>query len=83
MTAAVAQGSGTVLASYGRGVLVQAGDELLRCALLGRKLHPVCGDQVSWRSAPGTDVPRVESPQDPQEPRRAYRLPRAAGTGGR
>lgn len=61
MSAAAAQGSGTVLASYGRGVLVKAGDSLLRCAQLGRKLRPVCGDRVTWRTTAGADGPSVES----------------------
>jgi ribosome biogenesis GTPase / thiamine phosphate phosphatase len=54
-------GTGTVLASFGRGVLVSSGDELLRCALLGRKLRPVCGDRVSWSLSPAADGPAVES----------------------
>jgi ribosome biogenesis GTPase len=61
MTPGSAQDSGTVLANYGRGVLVQAGESLLHCALLGRRLRPVCGDRVTWRSAPDTGAPRVEA----------------------
>jgi ribosome biogenesis GTPase len=56
-----AQGTGTVLASFGRGVLVSSGDQILRCALLGRKLRPVCGDHVSWHLSPSADGPAVES----------------------
>ncbi|MFI4891697.1 MAG: ribosome small subunit-dependent GTPase A [Steroidobacterales bacterium] len=61
MSEDLAQGTGLVLASYGRGVLVRAGDELLRCALLGRKLRPVCGDRVTWRTSAGADGPSVET----------------------
>jgi ribosome biogenesis GTPase len=56
-----AHGSGTVLASYGRGVLLQSGADLLRCALVGRKLRPVCGDRVAWRRGTGADGPSVDS----------------------
>jgi ribosome biogenesis GTPase len=59
-------GSGVVLASYGRGVLVQSGDVALNCALKGRKQRIVCGDWVHWASAPADDGPTVES----VEPRR-------------
>jgi ribosome biogenesis GTPase len=55
------RGSGTVLASFGRGALVQAGDEILRCGLLGRKLRVVCGDRVAWVHASTADGPSVES----------------------
>lgn len=58
------RGSGIVLASYGRGVLVQAGDAALSCALKGRKQRIVCGDRVSWVS--GSSGGAVES----VEPRR-------------
>ncbi len=61
MSAELAQGTGLVLASFGRGVLVQAGDTLLRCALLGRKLRPVCGDRVTWSTSAGADGPSVET----------------------
>ena len=43
-------GSGIVLASYGRGALVQSGEETLHCALKGRKQRIVCGDRVRWAS---------------------------------
>jgi ribosome biogenesis GTPase / thiamine phosphate phosphatase len=62
----VAGGTGTVLASYGRGVLVQAGEGVVRCGLLGRKLRIVCGDRVTWGYPPNADGPSVES----IEPRR-------------
>jgi len=62
----VAGGTGTVLASYGRGVLVQAGEGIVRCGLLGRKLRIVCGDRVTWAYPPSADGPSVES----IEPRR-------------
>jgi ribosome biogenesis GTPase len=61
-----ASGVGTVLASYGRGVLVQADGRTLHCALSGRKQRVVCGDQVAWSFAPSADGPRVLS----VEPRR-------------
>ncbi len=59
-------GSGVVLASYGRGVLVQADDIALHCALKGRKQRVVCGDRIRWAFAPRADEPTVES----IEPRR-------------
>jgi ribosome biogenesis GTPase len=59
-------GVGIVLASYGRGALVQAGRETLRCGLVGRKLRLVCGDHVRWQHSPNADAPSVES----IEPRR-------------
>ncbi len=39
------RGSGIVLASYGRGVLVQSQTTTLHCALKGRKQRIVCGDR--------------------------------------
>ncbi len=60
------RGSGVVLASYGRGVLVQAERSALHCTLKGRKQRVVCGDRVSWAFAPRADGPSVES----IEPRR-------------
>src|SRR5271154_991425 len=62
----VAGGIGTVLASYGRGVMVQADEGIVRCGLLGRKLRVVCGDRVIWDYPPSADGPSVES----IEPRR-------------
>jgi ribosome biogenesis GTPase len=62
----VAGGTGTVLASYGRGALVQARQGIVRCGLLGRRLRVVCGDQVIWGTPPSADGPSVES----VEPRR-------------
>jgi len=59
-------GSGVVLASYGRGVLVQSGDAMLRCALRGRKQRIVCGDRVRWSRALTSDGSSV----DAVEPRR-------------
>jgi ribosome biogenesis GTPase / thiamine phosphate phosphatase len=46
-------GCGVVLASFGRGVLVQTGfsahgETTLRCSLTGRKQRLVCGDRVNW-----------------------------------
>jgi ribosome biogenesis GTPase len=52
-------GTGTVLASYGRGVLVQADGTTLHCALSGRKQRIVCGDRVRWAHQPAADGPRV------------------------
>jgi ribosome biogenesis GTPase / thiamine phosphate phosphatase len=57
----VAGGTGIVLASFGRSVLVQAGDALVRCELKGRKLRVVCGDRVIWGYPPAADGPSVES----------------------
>jgi len=62
----VAGGTGTVLASFGRGVLVQTATGLVRCGLRGRKLRVVCGDRVIWGYPPAADGPSVES----VEPRR-------------
>jgi len=61
-----ASGSGIVLASFGRGVLVQADSTLLHCSLKGRKLRAVCGDRVLWSSPPTGGGPAVEA----VEPRR-------------
>jgi ribosome biogenesis GTPase / thiamine phosphate phosphatase len=57
------RGIGTVLASFGRGALVQSGDDLLRCGLMGRKLRVVCGDRVAWVRSSSADGPSVESVQ--------------------
>ena len=65
-TEAQRAGSGTVLASYGRGVLVQAEGTTLHCALSGRKQRIVCGDRVAWAFPPSADGPSVQS----VEPRR-------------
>ena len=62
----VAERTGTVLASYGRGVLVQAPGMTLHCALSGRKQRVVCGDRVVWAYPPSADEPTVQS----VEPRR-------------
>jgi ribosome biogenesis GTPase len=59
-------GLGLVLASYGRGALVQTGDITLNCALKGRKQRIVCGDWVQWSIAASEDVPMI----DTLEPRR-------------
>src|SRR5271170_6024410 len=59
-------GGGTVLASFGRGVLVQAGGATLHCALKGRNQRIVCGDRVTWAISPTADGPSIES----IEPRR-------------
>ena len=64
-------GSGVVLASYGRGVLVQTtdgqgGQSTLRCSLKGRKQRIVCGDRVTWIYEPANDGASVQS----IEPRR-------------
>jgi ribosome biogenesis GTPase / thiamine phosphate phosphatase len=56
-------GVGTVLASYGRGVLVQADGMTLHCALSGRKQRIVCGDRVEWAFPPSADGPSVQSVQ--------------------
>src|SRR5271157_5887322 len=62
----LAGGSGTVLASFGRGVLVQTSGSIVHCGLLGRKLRVVCGDRVAWTYPPSADGPSVQS----IEPRR-------------
>jgi ribosome biogenesis GTPase len=54
-------GEGIVLASYGRGVLVQAQGRTLHCALSGRKQRIVCGDVVLWSYPPAADGPSVQS----------------------
>jgi len=54
-------GSGVVLASYGRGVLVQSGDTTLRCSLEGRRQRIVCGDRITWAHRPANDGASVES----------------------
>jgi ribosome biogenesis GTPase / thiamine phosphate phosphatase len=60
-------GQGLVLASYGRGVLVQGDGITLHCALTGRKQRIVCGDRVHWGYPPSSaDEPRILS----IEPRR-------------
>jgi ribosome biogenesis GTPase len=63
-----ATGGGVVLASYGRGVLVQADDggALLRCSLTGRKQRIVSGDRVTWTYRSANDGASIES----IEPRR-------------
>lgn len=53
-------GNGVVLASFGRGVLVQHGDETLRCSLKGRRQHIVCGDRVSWAFEHANDGASVD-----------------------
>ena len=61
------RGSGVVLASYGRGVLVQSDASTLHCALKGRKQRIVCGDRVTLGvRAPRRRTLRLES----IEPRR-------------
>jgi len=54
-------GSGVVLASYGRGVLVQSATGTLRCSLKGRKQRIVCGDRVSWTHELANDGASVDS----------------------
>lgn len=55
-----------MLASYGRGALVQSGGETLSCALRGRKQRVVCGDRVHWVSGEADGGPAI----DALEPRR-------------
>jgi ribosome biogenesis GTPase len=59
-------GGGTVVASYGRGVLVESGSEFLQCSLKNRKLRIVCGDRVAWTDSLKDGGPAIES----LEPRR-------------
>ncbi|MGA2399283.1 MAG: ribosome small subunit-dependent GTPase A [Steroidobacteraceae bacterium] len=54
-------GLGVVLASYGRGALVQSGEETLRCALKGRKQRIVCGDRVHWVSGESDGGPSIDA----------------------
>jgi len=54
------RGRGIVLASYGRGVLVQTGETAMHCALAGRKQRVVCGDRVAWGYGPVADGASVE-----------------------
>ena len=77
----VAGGTGIVLASFGRSVLVQASEGLVRCDLKGRKLRVVCGDRVVWGYPPSADGPSVES----VEPRRNLieRIDARGNAGGR
>ena len=55
------RGSGVVLASYGRGVLVQTGTEILHGTLKGRKQRVVCGDRVALARDGCAQAPSVES----------------------
>ncbi|MDE2348296.1 MAG: ribosome small subunit-dependent GTPase A [Gammaproteobacteria bacterium] len=59
-------GRGIVLAAYGRGALVLAGEEAMHCGLVGRKLRLVCGDAVGWHAGTDSAVPLI----DAVEPRR-------------
>jgi ribosome biogenesis GTPase len=62
----VTGGTGTVLASFGRGVLLGTPEGLVRCGLRSRRLRVVCGDRVIWSYPPSADGPSV----DGIEPRR-------------
>ena len=59
-------GTGTVLASYGRGVLVQSEGATVHCKVTGRTRRVVCGDRVAWSCPPTAEGPSVLS----VEPRR-------------
>ncbi len=61
MSATATGGTGIVLASYGRGALVQTAEGVLHCGLVGRKLRLVCGDRVQWQQAKAADAASVES----------------------
>ncbi len=78
----VAGGIGIVLASFGRSVLVQASEGLVRCGLKGRKLRVVCGDRVVWGYPPSADGPSVESRRAAPQSDRANRCARARRAGG-
>ncbi len=54
-------GRGIVLAAYGRGALVLAGEESVHCGLVGRKLRLVCGDVVDWRGGTDSGVPLIDA----------------------
>jgi len=57
------RGKGVVLASYGRGVLVQSSGIAFQCSLKGRKQRVVCGDRIGWAelAAGGPTVESIES----------------------
>jgi ribosome biogenesis GTPase len=61
-----AHGVGIVLASYGRGALVESGCQVFHCSLKSRKLRIVCGDRVAWTNVLADGGPAIES----LEPRR-------------
>ncbi len=50
-----------MIASDGRGVLVQAGAMGLHCALKGRKQRIVCGDRIGWTTGASDGGPTVTS----------------------
>lgn len=50
-----------MLASFGRGVLVESGAGTFHCTLKGRKLRIVCGDRVGWTNSPEDGGPAVDS----------------------
>jgi ribosome biogenesis GTPase len=53
------RGEGIVLASYGRGALVQSATAILHCGLTGRRLRLVCGDHVHWEHGAAAHGPSV------------------------
>jgi ribosome biogenesis GTPase / thiamine phosphate phosphatase len=52
-------GTGIVLASFGRTALVEAGSTALPCAIAGRQLRVVCGDRVHWHRERNTAEPLI------------------------
>ena len=46
------QANGSVVVNYGARVLVETEDgAMVRCAVRGRRMRPVCGDVVEWQDA--------------------------------
>lgn len=54
-------GTGIVLAAYGRGALVLTEGHTVHCGLIGRDLRLVCGDVVAWRRDALADHPSVHA----------------------
>ena len=61
MSGAAVRGAGLVLASFGRGALVQSGETTMYCRLTGRKLRLVCGDRIAWQHLAAADGPAVHA----------------------
>ena len=71
------QGNGSVVVNYGARVLVETeAGTMLRCAVRGRRMRPVCGDVVEWQYA-DSDTGVVTAIVE-----RARVLERADGRGG-
>ena len=71
------QANGSVVVNYGARVLVETEDgAMVRCAVRGRRMRPVCGDVVEWQYA-DSDTGVVTAIVE-----RARVLERADGRGG-